>query len=128
MLILNLSLFIPSFLGALGQEILHWYNLSKSLGNNVKLFDSKSYWSITIISILFFGITATYLIDFIKIDGISKETKLFLFGFFYPIIIKYLLKNATKLFSTGSTIPMVKATENGNTLKIFKTTSYLTNY
>jgi len=99
MFLISLQAFIPSFLGALGQEILHWFNLSRALGNDVKIFNSKIYWGITIISILFFGITSNYIVDFIKIDTINSNTKLFLIGFFYPVIIKNLLKVISNLFN-----------------------------
>ncbi|SEE62997.1 hypothetical protein SAMN04487765_3472 [Tenacibaculum sp. MAR_2010_89] len=95
MLFISLKLLLPSFLGAVGQEVLHWYNLSKSLGNNVKLFSSKSYWIITTISIIFFGLTASYLSEFINIPKIEENTKLFITGLFYPLIAKQLLKIVT---------------------------------
>lgn len=95
MLFISLKLLLPSFLGAVGQEVLHWYNLSKSLGNNVKLFSSKSYWIITTISIIFFGLTASYLSEFINIPKIEENTKLFITGLFYPLIAKQLLKVVT---------------------------------
>jgi hypothetical protein len=132
MFLISLQLFIPSFLGALGQEVLHWFNLSKTLGNNVKVFNSKIYWIITIVSILFFGITSNYIVDFIKIDGINLNTKLFLTGMFYPIIIKSLLKVVTNLFNRADNMSaehsdnvQIKAFNN---TKEFKPLDYLNKY
>ncbi|TCP25724.1 hypothetical protein EV195_10383 [Tenacibaculum skagerrakense] len=132
MFLISLQLFIPSFLGALGQEVLHWFNLSRSLGNNVKVFNSKIYWIITIVSILFFGITSNYIVDFIKIDAITTNTKLFLTGMFYPIIIKSLLKVVTNLFNSADSITEEHSDniqiKTFNNTKEFKPLDYLNKY
>lgn len=132
MFLISLQLFIPSFLGALGQEVLHWFNLSKTLGNDVKIFNSKTYWIITIVSILFFGITSNYIVDFIKIDVITTNTKLFLTGMFYPIIIKSLLKVVTNLFNRADNMSEEHSDniqiKTFNNTKEFKPLDYLNKY
>lgn len=132
MFLISLQLFIPSFLGALGQEVLHWFNLSKTLGNDVKVFNSKTYWIITIVSILFFGITSNYIVDFIKIDAITTNTKLFLTGMFYPIIIKSLLKVVTNLFNRADNLSEGHSDniqiKTFNNTKEFKPLDYLNKY
>ncbi len=132
MLLISLKLLIPSFLGALGQEILHWYNLSRELGNNVKLFNSKQYWLITLISILFFGFTSGYLVDFIHINSIKNSTKLFLIGFSYPIIIKYILKIVTKSLPNNREEIDSKNMESLNTsrsnINLFKSKNYFSKF
>ena len=132
MFLISLQLFIPSFLGALGQEVLHWFNLSKTLGNDVKVFNSKTYWIITMVSILFFGITSNYIVDFIKIDAITTNTKLFLTGMFYPIIIKSLLKVVTNLFNRADNMSEEHSDniqiKTFNNTKEFKPLDYLNKY
>lgn len=132
MLLISLKLLVPSFLGALGQEILHWYNLSRELGNNVKLFNSKQYWLITLISILFFGFTSGYLVDFIHINSIKNSTKLFLIGFSYPIIIKYILKIVTKSLPNNREEIDSKNMESLNTsrsnINLFKSKNYFSKF
>ena len=94
---LTLDLFLISLLGASSQEVLHWYNLRLDLESHKELLNSKLYIIITIISILFFGLTTIFIVDFLKLDmNVSSNSKIFISAMFYPIIIKKILQTVTK--------------------------------
>jgi hypothetical protein len=92
-----------SLLGAIGQEIMHWYHLKLELGDTVKLYKSSTYWIITIVSVLFFAVTSILLTGFVEtyLKGVNPDTVLFVTAFAYPIIIKYVLKLIVSGFDTG---------------------------
>jgi len=90
------------FLGALGQEVLHWYNLKLELKDNVQFYKSSTYWIITIASILFFGLTSKLLAEFVFEEGNITNAKLFITAFGYPLIIKQVLKLLTKSFNNDN--------------------------
>lgn len=87
------SIYLYSFLGAIGQEILHWFNLRLQLDNQKRIFNSTVYWIITGISIAFFSTTAPLIKDILDIKiNASEEAKLFIIALLYPTIIKHILK------------------------------------
>ncbi len=101
---LTWHVFAISLLGAIGQEIMHWYNLKLELSNTVKFYKSSTYWIITVVSVLFFALTSILLTGFVKnyfTKDISTDTVLFITAFAYPIIIKYVLSLITKGFDVG---------------------------
>lgn len=119
---LSQSLYISAFLGAFGQEILHWFNLRTELKNQVTFYKSPTYWVITIVSILFFGLTAPLIKDLVDIKAnISEDTKLFITALLYPIIIKQVLKLITKNLQSSGLETEIKPS---TTSKVFKIKDY----
>ncbi|QMU64798.1 MAG: hypothetical protein GKR88_11215 [Flavobacteriaceae bacterium] len=94
---LTIQTFLVSFLGATGQEVLHWYNLRLELDDSIVLDKSKTYWLIVFISTVFFGLTTIYIDDFIILNvNLGDHAKLFITALFYPIVIKKILQVVTK--------------------------------
>lgn len=87
---------LACFLGAIGQEIIHWYNLKLELKDSVKFYKSPTYWIITLVSILFFGLTAKLLGELAFNSENLTNAKLFITALAYPLILKQVLKLITK--------------------------------
>lgn len=115
---------LACFLGALGQEVLHWYNLKLELKDDVEFYKSSTYWIITIASILFFGLTSKLLAELVFDEGNITEAKLFITAFGYPLIIKQVLKLITK--SVDNNNPRSQYAPNSNTS--FEVNDYFKNY
>ncbi|MFD2567759.1 hypothetical protein [Pseudotenacibaculum haliotis] len=95
------KLIIIAFLGALTNEVLHWYNLKKELKGDVKVTNSKSYWIITIISMITFTIATQWVYQFILPNtSLSEEARVFLTALSFPFIIKDIFKVIIKSFTS----------------------------
>lgn len=114
------------FLGAFGQEILHWYNLKIELKDQVKFYKSTTYWVIAIVSIIFFGLTAKLLAEFVFKEQPLTSGLLFITALAYPIIVKQALKLITKSIGVQHHKSEYTTKNLGNTL--FEINDYFKNY
>lgn len=124
--IFNDLLCTTCLLGALGQEILHWYNLKLELKNDVKFYTSSTYWIITLISILFFGLTTKLLAKLVFDDETISNQVLFIIAFSYPMVLKQISKLITKKIDNSN--PKSEYSTSNNYSKTFKINDYLKNF
>lgn len=82
----------PSLLGAVAQEVLHWYDLKQDLGAEVKLTTNPSYWLITFTAILLFGFTTPWLLEAIISTPKIENWHYFIGALAYPAIVKKVIK------------------------------------
>lgn len=122
-------LYLSCFLGAIGQEVLHWYNLKLELNNDVKFYSSPTYWVITMVSIIFFALTAKLLAPLaFPNQEEPSDTILFITAFGYPIIIKNVLKLITKTFNRTEHERKQKPNLTRNNNTNFEITDYIKNH
>jgi len=117
---------LTCFLGAIGQEILHWFNLKLELKEDVKFYTSKTYWIITVISICFFGLTTKLLANLAFKDENLSDSILFVTAFSYPMILKQVLKLITKRLDNNN--PRSKYATKSTYNRTFKIKDYLKNF
>lgn len=117
---------LTCFLGAIGQEILHWFNLSLELKDDVKFYKSPTYWTITLIAIIFFGLTAKLLAKLAFGDEPLSNELLFITAFCYPMILKQVIKLITK--KIDNTNPKSEYSTSNNYNKTFSINDYLKNF
>ena len=120
---------LSCFLGAIGQEILHWYNLRLELKNDVKFYTSPTYWVITFVSIVFFALTAK-LLALLVFPSPKQLTDpiLFITAFGYPLIIKQVLKLITKSIDNRNLRSRYASDLTPENNKNFEITDYIKNY
>lgn len=114
-----MNLYLICFLGAIAQEILHWFDLRQDFGPNSGINKNSSYWLITIAATLLFTFATPILLEaFIKPEDI-KDWHYFIGALSFPAIVKKLVKVLLN-FKVQATAQTPRTNNTYTTKKYFK--------